>query len=179
MNRLRLLAIALPVVLALLAGCGVGVGGTGTGESGDVLADFGAAPLALCDAPFASQLDCEPRAEPGQPSPSTGTLDVFYVDAPTGRQVVAQFAGNGITLDVPCLRVRFVGTWGAPPGGEAAFLGIAQAGDDPTPVLARLRVTPLPGNGELEVELRFADGRPLLGPQQLRRAAAPVAPGCS
>ncbi len=160
-------AAALAVLLAL-AGCGPGVGGTGTGGA---LTTFGATAASVCSSSFALELGCAqaPAPAPSSPTgPGAGTPPVQFVDA-SGR-VTLDVDGNDATLQSSCLQLRFDGSFGRNAGGEA-FFGSAVAAGGGTP--ASLTVVPVAGPA-LSVELRDVDGKTLLGPVVLQRAAVPT-----
>ncbi|MBV9890078.1 MAG: hypothetical protein JO090_04230 [Rhizobacter sp.] len=162
-------ATAVLGALLALAGCGPGVGGTGTG--GAALTTFGASAASVCSSSFALELGC---AQAPAPAPSSaagsgpGTLPVQFVDA--SGHVTLDVNGNAATLQSSCLQLRFDGEFGRSAGGEA-FFGSAVAADGAA--LASLSVASVAGPG-LIVELRDVDGKPLLGPVVLNRAAAPM-----
>lgn len=171
-TTLRCLAALL---LAIGAGCGPGVGGTGTGEAGEFFADFGAAPAPVCGAPFASRLECAEPQQPGGPVSAGGTVPLAFVDVAGGRVSVV-FSGNGAALDAPCAGLEFDGAWGTAPGsGERFYGGLLERPDEPR-VPASLSVVALGDGSRLRVELRRADGTPVLGPLTLAPQAPPVAP---
>jgi hypothetical protein len=172
-NAWSVAAIAVATALAL-PGCGPGVGGTGTGA----LVAFGATPASVCSSAIALELGC---AQAPSPAPSSGTgsamgtLPVQFVDA--GGRITLDLNGNSATLASSCLHLRFVGDFGRAASGDA-FFGSIQS-DAASEALATLTAAPA-ADGGLTVDLRDADGKPVLGPVVLRRAAValPAPNGC-
>ena len=160
-----------------LAGCGPGVGGTGTG--GAAFTAFGATAASVCGSALAPQLGC---AQAPAPAPSSGTgsavgtLPVQFVDA--DGQVTLDISGNAATLASSCLHLRFSGEFGHAATGDA-FFGSIQNEASNAEALAALTAAPAAGGG-LTVELRDVDGKSVLGPVVLRRAAIalPVPNAC-
>lgn len=155
----------------VLVGCGPGVGGTGTGSG--ALTAFGATAASVCGSAFALELGCAQAPAPAPSSgtgSSQGTMPVQFVDA-SGR-VTLDLDGNAATLMSSCLKLRFDGEFGHAAAGDAFFgtVHVEAAGAD---ALASLSAAPATGGG-LTIELRDADGKTLLGPVVVRRAAIPV-----
>lgn len=177
MKRL-LLPWSAAVLIAMLLGCGPGVGGTGTGEAGEFLRDFGAVEKPLCDAPFATRLDCDGPTPPNGPAPGPGTDVVTAVDVASGGRVVVVFRGNTVGLDAHCADVAFDGVWGATATGDASFYGGVRLPGLPARSAGSLAVEAVAGStgGELRITLRTLDGRIVIGPLVVRPAQAPPAP---
>lgn len=164
----------LPLLLALLAGCGPTTGGTGTGEGAITLASFGASATSTCSAPFAGVLDCGATSlTPASPALLPGTAPVVFVgDAASGPYVLT-VQDNHAVLQSRCSAARFEGDFGVLPGGEARFFGSWVGAGQAAPWRAQLWLQSVPGrDAGLLLQVLDAEGRVLLGPLPLRRAAA-------
>ena len=100
----------------------------------------------------------------------------------SGTYLVLDFDSNSVQLDARCLRLSFIGEWGIAANNDARFYGSTLSDSSLQRSAASLTVqNAAPGaGGELLVTLRNADGRVLLGPSLLQRAAVGVLPpnGC-
>lgn len=174
----RLAAALLAAALAtssILAGCGPGTGGTGTGQSFS-LSSFGASAANLCSAGFAPALACGPNSTisitPGDVGP--GTTMVQFADLASGGNVAVTFQANSVQLQARCQRINFAGDWGITAPTDARFFGNYVIETIGTQVPASVSVQALAG-GALQLVLREADGRVVLGPVLVQKVAAPVA----
>ena len=178
--RARLSGGLLPLLLALLAGCGPTTGGTGTGESVITLASFGASATSTCSAPYAGALACGATSlTPASPAQLPGTAPVVFVgDAASGPYVLTM-QDNHAVLQSRCSAARFEGDFGVLPGGELRFFGGWTGAGAGATQRAQLWLQ-AERDGSLLLQVLDADGRVLLGPLPLRRAAAvPTdAPAC-
>lgn len=164
----------LPLLLALLAGCGPTTGGTGTGESAITLANFNASASSTCSAPFAGALACGTTSPtPAAPAQLPGTAPVVFVgDAASGAHVLTVQDNHAVLLS-RCSGARFEGDFGLLPGGEARFVGGWTGAGQAATWRALLWLQSVPGRDDtLLAQVLDADGRVLLGPLPLRRAAA-------
>lgn len=183
--RARFSVGLLPLLLAwltLLAGCGPTTGGTGTGEGVITLSSFGAGASSTCSAPFAGALACGTTSlTPASPAQLAGTAPVVFVgDAASGPYVLT-LQDNHALLQSRCSAARFEGDFGVLPGGEARFFGSWVGAEQAAPWRAQLWLQSVPGRDDaLLLQLLDADGRVLLGPLSMRRAAAlpTEAPSC-
>lgn len=166
--RQRLLAaLCLPM---LLLGCGPTGGGTG----GSSLVSFGATAASTCSSPFATTLACAATSlTPAAPALLPGTAPVVFVgDAASGPWVLT-IDDNHAVLQSRCSAARFDGDFGVLPGGEARFFGSWVGAEQAAPWRAQLWLQSVPGRDEgLLLQVLDAEGRVLLGPLSLRRAAA-------
>ena len=172
-TRLRLLATALAALALLSSGCGPGVGGTGTGETGGGLAAFGALPASVCSGELASLVACPPAT--GTAAPAPGAAAVFLADTIDGRQVRVTLSGNTVELSAPCVRVQFRGEWGAVTGQSGRFFGSTEIDGMTTPAALQAQLS----GSDVQLTLRDATGRVLLGPVLLRVVAVFEAPACT
>lgn len=167
--------------LAWLAACGPGTGGTGSGETNSLELDvFGASASSVCASPLGSTLSCAgtPASSGGGGAAATtdGTLAVHFTSGANGGEVHVAIDGNTLRLEARCSGLRFVGDWGIAGSGEARFFGSFGSFDTAATTPATLAVEIVPGHDDaLQVTLRHADGRLLLGPLVLLRVAAAVA----
>lgn len=167
------LAAALLAAALLAAGCGPSSGGTGTGAS---FVTFGANAANVCLSNFAGALDCGSSGSiitaPGDIG--QGTQVSRFADLATGGNVAVTFQANQIELKARCQRVTFNGQWGIAGASDARFFGSYMLDSGGAEVLASISVQSLPG-GALQVVMREADGRLVLGPVVLQKVPAPVA----
>ena len=119
------------------------------------------------------------------PAPSanlTGTAAVRFQSVASGTYLVLDFDSNSVQLDARCQRLSFIGEWGISANNDARFYGSTVTEGSLQRSAASLTVqNAAPGTGgELLVTLRTAEGRVLLGPSLLQRAAVGVLPpsGC-
>lgn len=173
--RLRLIAALLAA--AALAGCGPGSGGTGTGMTTG-LAAAGATAANVCNSGFANLLACGANATvvalPGDIGP--GTDMTRYADIASGGNVAVSFQANSVQLQSRCQRISFNGDWGITGGSDARFFGGYVIETVGVEVRSSVSVQSLPGrNDTLQIVLREADGRVVLGPLVVQKVAAPVA----
>ena len=172
-SRMAALCLALTLALALAA-CGPGVGGSGTGATESALPLFGASAAALCSSDLAAALDCPTVAgSAAPPGPGVGTATVYFADTIDGRRVLVRLQGNTIDLDVPCAGLQFSGEWGVISGQAARFFGYTSADTVPVPAALEVRIV---GSG-LQLTLRDAAGRVLLGPVLVTRTPVAGTPG--
>jgi len=166
--------------LAWLAACGPGTGGTGSGETSSLDLDvFGASASSVCASPLGSALSCADTpasaGSGGTAATTDGTLAVHFTDSANGGEVHVVIDGNTLRLEARCKGLRFVGDWGIAGSGDARFFGSFGSFDTPATTPATLAVEAVPGRSDaLQVTLRHADGRLLLGPLVLLRVAAAV-----
>jgi len=178
MRTLRSLLCA--TLLAWLAACGPGTGGTGSGETSSLGLDvFGASASSVCASPLGSTLSCADTpasaVSGGAAATTGGTLAVHFADSANGGEVHVVIDGNTLRLEARCDGLRFVGDWGIAGSGDARFFGGFGSFDAAATTPATLAVEVVSGRSDaLQVTLRHADGRLLLGPLVLLRAAAAV-----
>lgn len=172
--RARFSLSLLPLLLALLAGCGPTTGGTGTGEGAFPLASFGASASSTCSAPFAGTLACGATSlTPATPGQLAGTAPVVFVGDSAAGPYVLTMQENRALLQSRCSAARFEGDFGVLPGGEARFFGGWVSAAQAAPWRAQLWLQSVPGRDEaLLLQVLDVEGRVLLGPLSLRRAAA-------
>lgn len=164
----------LALLLALLAGCGPTTGGTGTGEGAITLGSFGASASSSCSAPFAGALACGATSlAPTSPAQLAGTAPVVFVGDAASGAFVLTMQDNHAVLQSRCSAARFEGDFGVLPGGEARFFGGWVGAGQAATVRAQLWLQSAPGRDDaMLVQVLDADGRVLLGPLSLRRAAS-------
>lgn len=173
-RRARLSLSLLPLLLALLAGCGPTTGGTGTGEGVITLSSFGATASSTCSAPYAGALACGSTSlAPAAPSQLPGTAPVVFVGDTASGPYVLTMQDNHAVLQSRCSAARFEGDFGVLPGGEARFFGGWVGAGQAATSRAQLWLQSVPGRDDaLLLQVLDVDGRVLLGPHSLRRAAA-------
>lgn len=167
--------LAAALLAALLAGCGPGSGGTGTGAPSNGFVLAGATATSLCGSGFASQLTCGTTAGalPGDIGP--GTSVTRYADIASGGNVAVTFQANSVQLQARCQRITFNGDWGIVGTNDARFFGGYVIDGVGVEVLASVSVIALPGRDDaLQIVLREADGRVVLGPLVVQKVALPV-----
>ncbi len=166
--------------LVWLAACGPGTGGTGTGESNSpYLSTFGASTSSVCASTFGSALSCADTPAGAVDAAATGSTAgapmAHFTDSAAGGEVHLAIEGNTAHLEARCQGLRFDGEWGIAEANDARFFGAYSTASAPTPVPATLAVEAGPAKGSaLQVTLRQADGRILLGPVVLLRVPMPV-----
>jgi hypothetical protein len=156
------------VLLALLVGCGPGVEGTGTGDKSYALDFFGARPVSVCTAQFASELNCPQRVVvgPSPLGPNDGSDPVLWVDDPAAAAVTAKIKVSAIEFDAPCEGIRFEGAWGTTAQGESRFFGEYRSGSDGVVYPGSISVVQNTEAGLIYL-LRNENGRIVLGPRLL------------
>jgi hypothetical protein len=166
-----LIRIVAGLAVTALLGCGVGVGGTGTGEQAGPQ-DFGAVSASACTAPFAVLVGC--AASGGVLSPATPpTASASFVDVASGRQVLAVFEKDSVTVDAVCAKLRFSGSWGVDASASGRFYGAVSGDGGADRQLATLDIG-VPGNGDLLITLKDKSGSVVFGPRELKPASAPT-----
>lgn len=177
MNPLpRVSSTLLGLALLLLAACGPTGGGTGTGESAFTPADFGARPASACSAPFAGTLACNAiSGSTADVALLPGTDPVVFVGTVTSGPLTLTLTGNQATLQSRCAGPHFDGSWGVLADGQGRYFGSFSglAGAPEQKALLWLQTQPDSGGG-LVLQVQAPDGRVLLGPVPLRRAAGPA-----
>lgn len=171
---------ALLVGLAAVVGCGPGTGGTGSGSTSSPLDLFGAMPANICASGPSSALACPTPTNPGavdlEPSPASvnGTDGVLF-STTEGADIELVLTQNRATLNDRCLNLVFEGDWGTIAGTNARFFGQHTIGSNPTPILSSLTVQEVDAEIKgLNIILRDANGRVVIGPVTLGRALAPT-----
>ena len=175
LRRPRTVLWALITVLAaLVGGCGPGVGGTGTGDTAGALDHFGAGAASVCSSELAALLACP---APASSSASTASPAPLYLaDALENRHLQGRLEGDAIDLTAPCVPLHFRGVWGVAAGQAGRYYGYIDPDAAPAPATLEVQAN---GPG-LQLKLRDAGGRVLLGPVAVTVVAAPAAPGgCS
>ena len=167
---LRLLGAALAALTLMFSGCGPGVGGTGTGETGGGLAAFGALPASVCSGELASLVSCSTPAGAAAAAPSASA--VLLADTIDGRQVRVTLSGDTVEVGAPCARIQFRGEWGALAGQPGRFYGSADVDGTSAPAALEARVS----GSDVQLTLRDASGRVLLGPLLVRVVVTLAAP---
>jgi hypothetical protein len=180
-KNLQSTLITSSLLLALLGlpACGPGSGGTGTGETGSAFALFGAAQTNVCTATFAPALGCTvgSGAVPSSPD-APGASMINFSDTAQGGNISVAFQAQTIELNARCRGLHFQGDWGITASNDARFFGSYRLDNTSGSTFASLSVqTPVGGNNnELQVTVRDADGRVVLGPVTVQRVPAPAAP---
>ncbi len=168
-------ALLTAALAAAIGGCGPGTGGTGTGQASS-LASFNATAASLCSSAFASVLACAGSGNvnnmPGDVGP--GTMMVRFADVSSGGNVAVTFQANSVELLSRCQRIVFAGDWGITAPTDARFFGNYVIETVGTQVPASVSVQTVAG-GDLQLVLREADGRVVLGPVRVQQVPAPVA----
>lgn len=171
----RLLGAATLAMLVLAgSGCGPSSGGTGTGAA---LASFNATAGNVCAAEFGALIGCAGGSaitNPGDLGP--GTTMTLFADLASGGNVAVTFQAHSVQLRARCQRLAFEGDWGIAASNDARFFGSYVIESNGQQVPASISVQTVAG-GELQLVLREADGRVVLGPVRVQRVPAPVAPG--
>ncbi|MBE0549857.1 MAG: hypothetical protein IH627_19800 [Rubrivivax sp.] len=167
--------------LVWLAACGPGTGGTGSGESySPYLSTFGASASSVCASAFGSALSCADTPAGGVDTAAAGstagTAMAHFTDGAAGGEVHLAIEGNTAHLEGRCQGLRFDGEWGTAEANDARFFGAYTTALVPTPVPATLAIEAGPPGqgGALQVTLRQADGRVLLGPVVLLHVPRPI-----
>jgi hypothetical protein len=176
----KLITAALLAALLALPGCGPSSGGTGTGETGSALVLFGATAVNVCTASFAKSLGCPPTGSGAVPtSPDAqGSTMVNFSDTAQGGNISVAIQAQTIELSARCRGLHFLGDWGITASNDARFFGnyrIDNAGGS-VPASLSVQSSAGGGNNELQVTIRDADGRVVLGPVTVQRVPAPAAP---
>ena len=164
------------LLFAGFSGCGPSSGGTGTGDGAPHLAAFGANSANVCAPPLVAALACPVgTGNITTPADNPGSAMVYFTDIAPGGQIAVVIQAHSIELSERCRRLRFTGDWGITASNDARFFG-SYTLDNMGAVAASLSVQSGSGDkaGELQVLLRDAGGRIVLGPVTLRRVAAPV-----
>jgi len=166
--------------VAWLAACGPGTGGTGTGETTSLYLDaFGARAGNVCTSAIGGTLACTdtPAGVGSAAATATtgGTLAVHFTDSESGGEVHVVIDGNTLHFEARCSGLRFEGDWGVAGSGDARFFGSLVGFDTAAATPATLALEVIPGRSDaLQLTLRQADGRLLLGPLVLLRVAEAV-----
>jgi hypothetical protein len=144
--------------------------GTGSGSGDDGPQDIEYTPRGLCTAEFAAgSLSCSTV----WPDPFRGTATVQWSDADKSRDALALvlLEGNGMSLQVPCRQIAFLGTWGELPDGTLGFVG-RYAGPDSAearPAVVHVLAAPNEPTAVGWMEMVDASGASLAGPWLMRR----------
>ncbi len=171
---------ALLVGLVSMVGCGPGTGGTGSGSTSSPLDLFGAVPANICASGPSSALACPTPINPGTvdmetPQPAVNGTDGVLFSTTEGADIELVLTQNRATLNDRCLNLVFEGDWGTLAGANARFFGQHTIGSSAVPILSSLTVQEVDAEIKgLDVTLRDADGRVVIGPVTLRRVLAPT-----
>lgn len=177
MKLFRSTLITAALALAV-AGCGPGSGGTGSGEDSPYFAVFGARSANICTATIAGTLACPISVGVASaPADNPGSAMVNFSDVAQGGHISVAIQSNRIDLSERCRKLYFMGDWGITASDDARFFG-SYTLDNMAAVPGSLSVQSGSGNqaNELQVVVRDAEGRVVLGPVTLQRVAAPATP---
>lgn len=168
--RARVRALAAWAVLLAIGGCGGGVVGTGSGIGDDGSQDIQYVPQGLCTADFA---DGGLRCSTVSPDPFRGTSTVQWSDADKSRDAsaLALLEGNGLSLQVPCSELAFLGNWGELPDGSHGFVGryMSREAVEGKPAIVYVLPAPSEPTAVGWLEMVDASGATLSGPWLMRR----------
>lgn len=171
-RRLGLIVAALVLAIVVsLASCGPGVVGTGDGNAPVPVAAVSDA--AVCSEDFGASLSC-PTGNGS--SVAIGTDNVTWSDADdqgAGATVGARFEGNNLTLEQPCMALRFEGRFRLLDDGRRAYAGNYVDRASPNARTGFVFVAVEAGTSRLRLQLVDADGTTRHGPWVLRADRTP------